>query len=212
MIATLLTVFVVAVVPLVPTEPMLVGLGVLAAATHTVPVSVIVVAALGCSASDHLLYLCGRCAGGRALRRLARRPAGATVQAWLTRGVARWGASVLVAGRWLPAGGTIGALLAGASRWRLRRFTPASLAGASLWSLYATLLGYFGGSLTRRPLTGLLLSLGVAAALALLTSVLARRTRPAGRPVGQDSPSAARTQSWKAPMWCSDGTSTPPST
>ena len=117
---------------------------------------------------------------------------------------------MLVAGRWLPAGGTIGALLAGASRWRLRRFTPASLTGASLWSLYATLLGYFGGSLTRQPLTGLLLSLGVATARALLTSVLARRTRPAGRPVDH-SPSAARTQSWKAPMWCSDGTSTPPS-
>ncbi|HWC78325.1 MAG TPA: VTT domain-containing protein [Pseudonocardiaceae bacterium] len=180
--AALITAFVVATVPLVPTEPVLVGLGVLAASEHTVPVTVIIVGAIGCALSDHILYVVGRIAGGRGMAWLVRKPAGVAAHAWLTRSIARWGASVLVAGRWLPAGGTAGAVLAGASAWRLRRFSPASIAGSTLWAAYATLLGYFGGAVTRQPVTGFLLSLGIATGLTLLTSLLVRRPRTSAPP------------------------------
>jgi hypothetical protein len=33
-----------------------------------------------------------------------------------------------MAARWVPAGGTVGAVLVGMLRWRLRRFTPMSRA------------------------------------------------------------------------------------
>lgn len=179
--AALVTVFLVAVVPLVPTEPVLVGLGVLAAASHTLPVAVISVAAVGCAISDHLLYATGRFAGRRALGRFLRRPAGAAAQDWLARTIARWGAPAMVAGRWLPGGGTVSAVLAGTLHWGLPRFTPASVVGAALWSAYATLLGYFGGAVTRQPVAGLLLSLGIAIGLGLLTSVAVRRSAQKSR-------------------------------
>ena len=176
-VATLVTVFAVAVVPLVPTEPVLVGLGVLAATSHSLPVSIIAVAAVGCSISDHVLYAVGRYPAARGLSWFVRRPAGAAVEGLLTRSVTKWGASILVAGRFLPGGGTVSAVLAGVSRWHLRRFTPASLAGSAIWSAYATLVGYFGGAVTKQPAEGLLLSFGMAVAVAGITTVLVRRTR-----------------------------------
>ena len=176
-VATLVTVFAVAVVPLIPTEPMLVGMGVLAATAHSLPVAIMAVAAVGCSISDHLLYAVGRYPAARGLSWFVRRPAGAAVEGLLTRSVARWGASILVAGRFLPGGGTVSAVLAGVSRWQLRRFTPASLTGSAIWSAYATLLGYFGGAVTKQPAEGMLLSFGMAVAVAALTTVLVRRSR-----------------------------------
>ena len=174
----LITLFVVALVPLLPTEPVLVGMGVLAAASHgrLSLVAVIVVAAIGCSISDHLLYFLGRFVGVRALDWLAgKRPAVAAASDWLSHHVTRWGAPILVVGRWLPAGGTIGAVLTGTLRWRLVRFTPASVIGSTLWSTYVALLGYLGGALTGQAITGFLVSLGVAAVVGTGLSVVVRR-------------------------------------
>lgn len=163
----MITLFAVAVVPLVPTEPVLIGMAVLAS-SHTIPLGwVIAVAAVGCSLSDHILYATGRFAGGRLLDRVSSRPSVRAATDWLTRNVTRWGSTVLVVGRWLPAGGTVGAVLAGTLRWRLRRFTPASVIGSTLWSTYVALVGYFGGSLTGEPLVGFAVSLAVAALVGL---------------------------------------------
>lgn len=175
-LATLVTMFLVAVVPLAPTEPVLTGFGVLLASGHGSPVAVIAVAALGCSVSDHLLYGFGRISGVRMLDRLRRRPATAAAIDWLSRNSKRWGTPILVAGRWLPAGGTVGAVLAGTLRWRLRRFTPASLIGSTLWSSYVILIGYLGGSIAGQPLAGIALSLAVALLIGTLTSLLLQRS------------------------------------
>lgn len=176
-VATLISVFTVAAIPLVPTEPLLVGLGVLAATRDNLPVAIIAVATIGCSISDHLLYVVGRYPAARGIGWLVRRPSGAAVDNLRNRAVTRWGAAILVAGRFIPGGGTASAVLAGVSRWRLRRFTPASLAGSALWAGYATLLGFFGGAVTKQPAEGLLLSLGMAMAVAGITSILVRRSR-----------------------------------
>ncbi len=190
---TLITLFVVGLVPLMPTEPVLVGVGVLAASSHgrlSLAV-VIVVAAVACTLSDHFLYALGRFAGVRALDRLGgRRPSVAAASDRLSRRVIRWGAPVLVVGRWLPAGGTIGAVLTGTMRWKLVRFTPASVLGSTLWSTYVALIGYVGGALTGQPLAGFGLSLAVAAVLGICWSVLAHRQPAAAVPV--EEPVAAR--------------------
>lgn len=173
-LAALITLFVVGLVPLAPTEPVLVGAGVLAASGRLPLGEVIAVAAIACSLSDHLLYVVGRVGGVRALRRLSSRPSVTAAHAWLSDRVARWGAPVLVVGRWLPAGGTIGSILTGTLRWRLVRFTPASVLGSALWSGYAALIGYFGGTITGQPLGGLLVSLGIAAVLGLVCSLVVK--------------------------------------
>jgi membrane protein DedA with SNARE-associated domain len=170
----MVTLFLAGLIPLVPTEPVLVGMGVLAA-TGQVPLPVVIlVATVSCSMSDHLLYAFGRFAGARALSRFAK-PSMLAATDWLTRNITRWGAPILVVGRWLPAGGTVGAVLTGTLRWRLARFTPASVVGSALWSTYVALIGYFGGELTGAPLAGLLLSLAIAAVIAVTSTILAKR-------------------------------------
>jgi membrane protein DedA with SNARE-associated domain len=173
--ASLLTMFLVAVIPLAPTEPVLTTLGVLAATGHGSPVALIAVSAIGCSISDHILYGLGRFGGSHVPDRLHRRASSAAAIEWLGRNSNRWGIPILIAGRWLPAGGTVGAVLAGTLRWRLTRFTPTSLVGSTLWSGYVVLLGYLGGTVAGQPLAGMALSLGVAALLGATTSVILQR-------------------------------------
>src|SRR5689334_19751114 len=156
-------VFAAAVTPFVPTEPVLIGAGALAATGHANLAIVVAVATAGCCISDHLLYFAARTLGGRAGASISRR--GATRR--LAEQLSRWGPGALVIGRWLPGGGTVAALLAGTLRWPLARFTPASALGCALWSSYAVLLGYLGGTLTDNPLVGLLGSLLLAVAIAL---------------------------------------------
>lgn len=174
---SLVTMFLVAVIPLAPTEPVLASLGVLVATGHGNPLPLLVVAAIGCSLSDHILYALGRFGGGKVLDRVGRKPSAAAAIEWLNRHSARWGSPILIAGRWLPAGGTVGAVLAGALRWPLTRFTPTSLAGSTLWSGYVVLIGYLGGTLAGDPLTGMGLSLAVALLLGLCSSMLLQRSR-----------------------------------
>lgn len=185
----LITLFVVGLVPLAPTEPVLVGMGVFAATGRLPLAAVIATAALACSLSDHLLYFVGRLGGASALRRLVTRPSVRAAHEWLTVRVVRWGAPVLVVGRWLPAGGTIGALLTGTMRWRLARFTPASVVGSTLWSTYVALIGFFGGTLTGQSFVGLVVSLGIAAVLGVTCSFVIQRThRSTPAPAAPDGP------------------------
>jgi membrane protein DedA with SNARE-associated domain len=178
-LTAMITLFVAALVPLVPTEPVLIGMGVLAA-SGVVPLPVVIaVSTVACSVSDHLLYAFGRVAGARALARFGRRPNVLAATDWLTRHITRWGAPILVVGRWLPAGGTIGAVLTGTLRWRLARFTPASLVGSALWSTYVALIGFLGGTLTGTPAAGLVVSLAVAAVIGITSGILLRRAHRA---------------------------------
>jgi membrane protein DedA with SNARE-associated domain len=186
----MITLFVVALVPLAPTEPVLVGVGVLAA-SGAVPLPIVIaVSAVACSMSDHLLYAFGRVAGARALARFGRRPTALAATDWLSRHITRWGAPMLVAGRWLPGGGTIGAVLTGTLRWRLARFTPASVVGSALWSTYVALLGYLGGQLTSAPAAGLIVSLGIAAVIGVVSGFLLKRAHRASVAEVHDEPLA----------------------
>jgi membrane-associated protein len=173
--AALATLFLVGLTPVAPTEPLLVGMGVLAATGRLPLLAVIATAAVACSAGDHLLYGAGRTLGGRLTARLRGRPTVRTAQDWLERRITRWGPPALVVGRWLPGGGTVGALLAGTLGWRWTRFTPASMIGSVLWSAYAALVGYAGGGIAGTPLLGLVLGLGLAVFAGLFSSLALRR-------------------------------------
>lgn len=176
-LTALITLFVVGLIPVAPTEPLLVSMGVLAATGRLPLAAVIVTATLACSASDQLLYGAGRTVNGRLGRRLLARPSVRAAQDWLERRLVRWGPPVLVVGRWLPAGGTVGALLAGTLGWRWSRFVSTSVIGSALWSTYATLVGYVGGTVAGTPLFGLLLSLGLAVLIGLVSSLVLRHGR-----------------------------------
>lgn len=74
--------FVVALVPLAPTEAVLIGYGVLAASGELSLTAVIAVAAVGCALSDLVNFGIGRGVGLRALARVGQRPGLRAVIAW----------------------------------------------------------------------------------------------------------------------------------
>ncbi|MBB5807070.1 membrane protein DedA with SNARE-associated domain [Saccharothrix ecbatanensis] len=154
--------FLVAVVPLAPTEAVLIGCGVLAASGDLPLPAVILVATLGCALSDLVNFGVGRTAGMRALTRFGQRPGPRAVVQWTASRLATRGESILVAVRFVPGGGLVGAVLAGALRWPFRRFVPIALVGSGLWSAYTATLGFFGGRIFSDPLVATLVSVGVA--------------------------------------------------
>jgi membrane protein DedA with SNARE-associated domain len=161
----LLVLFVVALVPLLPTEVVLIGMGVSAAQSETSLLPVIAVAAAGCVVSDLTLYGLGRAGGPQVLTKLRRRPSIDAGLGWLDEHLGRHPRPALVVARWLPSGGTVGALLAGSLRWPMATFLSASAIGVTLWTSYVALLGYVGGELTEQTGVSLLLSFGVATLL-----------------------------------------------
>ncbi|AXB45748.1 DedA family protein [Amycolatopsis albispora] len=169
----LLALFVIAVVPLLPTEVALIGLAATAAQQEESVLPVLVVAVTGCLVSDQLVYLAGA-RGTGLVDRLRRRPSVASGLHRLAETSERHPRAPLVLIRWLPGGGTIGALVAGALRWPFRHFLAASAIGVTLWCAYIATIGYLGGSLIDEPAVGLLASLAVAVGLGALLSLVDR--------------------------------------
>jgi membrane protein DedA with SNARE-associated domain len=168
--AALAVLFVIALVPLLPTEFTLLGMGVAAAEQETTLLPVIAVAAVGCVLSDHILYAVGRFGGPHVLTKLRKRQTLDTGVRWLDGHLQRRPAPVLIVARWLPSGGTVGALLAGSFRWPMATFFSASVIGVTLWTSYVAVLGYLGGRVTQQPEFSLLISLGIATVLGLAIS------------------------------------------
>jgi membrane protein DedA with SNARE-associated domain len=172
--AGMLALFVIALVPLLPTEVALIGMGVAAAQQEWSLVPVVLVAAVGCLLSDQFLYTLARRGGPSVVDRLGnRRGVGAGLD-WLTRQSESHARPMLIVARWLPSGGTVAALLAGSLRWPPRTFLTASAIGVTLWSGYTALLGYLGGQLVQEPGLSLLLSFGVALLLGTGISLAVR--------------------------------------
>jgi len=173
--AALGLVFLVGFVPLLPTEPVLISCGVLAASGKLPLQWVVVTAIASCVLADLVNYAIGRRLGPPAIARFAQRRTPAVVLEWIQDRLARNAEPILIAGRWMPAGGTIGAVLCGSLRFPLRRFAMASMIGCTLWCLYATLLGYLGGQLADDDIPlALGVSLGIAAVLSLPASMFLR--------------------------------------
>jgi membrane-associated protein len=176
--AALGLVFLVGFVPLLPTEPVLISCGVLAASGKLPLQWVILTAIASCVLADLVNYGIGRRIGEPAIAKFAHRRTPSAVLDWIKERLARNAEPILIAGRWLPGGGTIGAVLCGSLRFPVRRFALASMIGCTLWCLYATLLGYLGGSLASDDIPlALAVSLGIAAVLSLPASMFLRAQR-----------------------------------
>lgn len=171
----LLALFVIAVVPLIPTEVALLGMGVAAAHGEAGLVPVIAVAAVGCFLSDQALYLAARRGGMPLVERARKRKAADNALRWITEHAENHLRAILIISRWLPSGGTVGALLAGALRWPRGPFLSASAVGVVLWSTYVALLGYFGGQFVQQPGMSMLISLAVALVIGSVFGAVVRR-------------------------------------
>ncbi len=154
-----------AVLPLLPSETILVTAGVLSA-QHVMLLWLIVLSgAVGAWLGDLISYSIGHWAGPWARRTLFRGARSHRTLEWAERALDERGASIIVLARFVPGGRTAITFVAGAVGYPLRRFLVVDALGAAVWATYATLLGRIGGAAFEGR-TGL--ALVVAFGLALL--------------------------------------------
>jgi membrane-associated protein len=175
------------VLPVLPSESVVILGGVLAwqGRLHVVPL--ILVAAVGAIAGDHLSYTIGRWtqrgrpqsrrrAGDRRLSKAER------LQVWAGRQLDRRGPSLIIVARFIPGGRTASTFMAGRTQYPLRRFSPPVVFAGVLWASFAAMLGYLGGH-TFHEQTVLATGLGMLIALvfgALVELIVGRRERGRG--------------------------------
>ncbi|EBM8650463.1 DedA family protein [Salmonella enterica subsp. enterica serovar Kentucky] len=103
---------------------------------------VAVVVALGGMMGDQLLYLLGRCYGGKILRRFPRYH---TKIRRAQKMIQRHPYLFVIGTRFMYGFRVVGPLLIGASRLPPKIFLPLNIVGALIWALLFTTLGYLGG-------------------------------------------------------------------
>ncbi|MGI8779802.1 MAG: DedA family protein [Solirubrobacteraceae bacterium] len=167
--------------PAVPSESLVITAGVFAATGEPILAGVIVAAALGAFAGDHVSYLLGRTAGGRLLARF--RPGSRKAAAFerARRLLADRGGTILIVCRYIPGARTAITLTAGAVAHPLRSFSPFDGIAAVSWGAYSALIGYLGGAAFEdQPLKGLALGLGLSLTVTLSVELIRHlRRRPA---------------------------------
>jgi membrane-associated protein len=175
-----------AVLPVVPSETAVITAGVVATAGDLSLPLVIAAAAAGAFAGDNLAYGIGRRYGIRVTHRFFRGRKAQHRIDWAKTQLDQRGGELIAVGRFIPGGRTAVTLTAGLTHFPWKRFALFDAIAAIIWAGYAALLGYFGGhAFERQPWKGLLLALGIAFALTLVTelvrSMLRRRRNRSAR-------------------------------
>ncbi|SFF64441.1 membrane protein DedA, SNARE-associated domain [Actinoplanes philippinensis] len=169
-----------AVLPILPSEVLMVAVGVFATTGRPSWAGVLVSATTGMVAGDHVAYRTGRWL-------VHRRPAArvATAAARMAGPPQRRGGSLIVLGRFLPGGRVAINAACGAAGFPMTRFLLFAAAGDALWAGYALTLGAAGGvAFGADPRAGVAVGLGFAllfTGAARLWPVLRRCRRIRGR-------------------------------
>ncbi|HEX9065574.1 MAG TPA: DedA family protein [Streptosporangiaceae bacterium] len=162
-----------ALLPVVPSETVVITAGVVAAAGSMNLPLIIVAAACGAFAGDNLAYLIGYRFGGRATDRFLRGEKGKRSLRWAETQLSERGGELIAVARFIPGGRTAVTLSAGTVRFPWPRFAVFDAIAGLIWGTYAALLGYFGGkTFEGAAWKGLLLALGIAFAMAGLIELV----------------------------------------
>ena len=179
-----------AILPVLPSETIVIALGVSTAGSTDPRIALLVgLAACGAFAGDNLCYFIGRRFGPLAERKLFAGEKGARRRAWATGALDRFGARLIVVCRFIPGGRTAVTLTCGIVGYSRRSFIIATAFAGVIWACYAFFLGRLGGkAFEDRPWIGFLLAFGVALAASAIIE-LVRRVKPwrwfrRGRPAG----------------------------
>ena len=155
-----------ALIPIVPSETSVITAGVVASQGDLNILLVILFAAAGAFAGDNIAYLLGHRYGRRINDRFFTSDKARKRIAWAHRQVQERGAELIVVARFIPAGRTAVTLSAGTLEYPWRKFVLFDAIAASVWALYAALLGYLGGhAFEEQPWKGLLLAFAIALAV-----------------------------------------------
>jgi membrane-associated protein len=165
--------------PVVPSESLVISAGVFAASGEPNLVLIIVAAAAGAFAGDHISYYLGRTAGGRLLKRA--RPGSKKAAAFARAGnlLDERGGAILVVCRYIPGARTAITLTAGAVAYPLRSFTMFDGMAALSWGAYSAMVGFLGGAAFEdEPWKGLALGLGLALTVSFAVEAIRHVRRP----------------------------------
>lgn len=156
--------------PVVPSETVVIGLGVLAADSFDARIiPLVLLVALGAFCGDNISYWLGRRFGTPLADRMMSGRRGRRSREWADRTLKRYGVRLLIVARFVPGGRTAATLTAGLTHYDRRRFVIAVAIAAVLWTSYAFGIGVAGG---RTFKDNPLLALGIAFGAAALVSVL----------------------------------------
>jgi membrane protein DedA with SNARE-associated domain len=132
--------------PVVPSETIVIAASVLAAQGELLIFLIVPAAALGAFVGDNGAYWLGRWVGDPLANRLFRGEKGRRRLLWAEGAIQRRGTTLIILGRFLPAGRTATTVAAGTLEMEYRRFLPADAVAAILWALYVSMLGFIGGA------------------------------------------------------------------
>lgn len=133
------------VLPVLPSETLVIAGGVSAGLGDLNLAIVILAAATGAFLGDHLSYFVGRRASGWVQRRADRNEKTANRLTWASSQIRIRGGLLLVTARFIPAGRTVLTLSAGITRQKLRWFATWVAIAVTIWAIYASVLGYIFG-------------------------------------------------------------------
>lgn len=133
------------VIPIVPSETMVIIGGVSAGLHDLSWPAVVAVGAAGAFTGDLLSYTIGHRASDRLQRRYNRTEKGRRRLAWAERQIRGRGGLLLVTARFVPGGRTVLTLTCGITKQPRRWFGRWTAVAAVIWSSYATMLGFIGG-------------------------------------------------------------------
>jgi membrane protein DedA with SNARE-associated domain len=182
-----------ALIPILPSETAIIGLGVATAGSTDPRIAILVLlAALGAFIGDNVTYLVGRRLGPFIDRKVFAGEKGKRRRAWAEQALDRYGARIIVACRFVPGGRTAVTLTCGLIRYNRRTFIAATAVAGVIWACYAFFIGRLGGqAFADRPWLGLILAFAVALAISGLIELgrrlwprLRRRGRKPGTPGG----------------------------
>ena len=182
-----------AVLPVVPSETVLIAFGVATAGSADPRIFLLLLcAAAGAFAGDNLSYLIGWRFGPWATRRFfAPGSKGAARRDWAERSLRRFGMGLIIVCRFIPGGRTAVTLCCGLIRYSWRRFCAATAIASVIWASYAFLAGRLGGkAFEDKPLVGFAVAFGgalvVSGIVEVIRRVIAWRRRAAAPGAGSD--------------------------
>lgn len=134
------------VVPVVPSETLVIVGGVSAGLGDLNIVAVIACGAAGAVVGDNLSYSIGRRAGPWVERRSARKASSSNRLVWAKDQITTRGGLLLVTARFIPGGRTVLTLTSGITAQSRGWFVRWVVGAGIIWATYAALLGYIGGA------------------------------------------------------------------
>jgi membrane protein DedA with SNARE-associated domain len=154
-------------VPVVPTQALMIGSGVLTASGELTLALVVAAGALGAVTGDLACFGLGRRLARRGAESACDRRGGriSRLASRLTDTMRRHAFLAMLFCRFVPAGRMVASAHAGRSGYSLRRFLSFDVAATTLWASYGALLGHFGGEAIAKSAWLPLAIVGVAAVL-----------------------------------------------